>query len=253
MKYFLNILLSFCLSSLSAQNDIKIVDVGNDNYSYLPIKYAFENDGYQYFQTLILSKIMQIERLRVDRTGFVAFDKDLKVVKNFNFKSNNNKEEVLETFFSQGKIHLISVGEIKKEKIVTHLTYTNDGKPDGENKILTTDKKNEIEFAFSADSSKMVVYTILDDDSKKSNCKIQACVLDRNGNVLWQEILDLKASSDINNIKSLGIANNGSIYAVVVNFPSSKVSNFFFTYLKSNQFFQNSINCKRIHRAFRYV
>ena len=226
MKYYFLLFFNFCLSNLFAQIDSKIVNIPTENYSYLPLKYAFEEGENYYFQTLRLSKIMRIEQLKVNRTGIVAYNKDLKEIKNFELKGSYDGENVLEVFFSKGKIYLIGVAELKKEKLVQLYIYDNNGTLIEKKLILTTEKDNSIEFISSTDSSKVAVVAEIDKNDKKENAKIQACILDKTGAILWNEIMDLKVNSEKSTIAKVALANNGDLYTILRSFPVTNKFNF---------------------------
>ena len=118
MKYCLLFLLSFSVFYSYSQKVIKIVDVTNPKYSTLPLKYAFELDGNYYFQTFRVSKVMFLDVWRTERLGMAVYDKDLKEINNFELTGTTEKQEVLETFFSNGKIFLLELSKSKKEKFI---------------------------------------------------------------------------------------------------------------------------------------
>ncbi len=230
--YFLMFFVSFS-SFLFGQSDIKVADVANTKYAFLPFKYGFELDGNHYFQTMKLSTIMVHESLTSDDIGIIAFNKDLKEVKKIQLGDKKNRYIVLESFFYQGNIYILGFRKVKDERVVSLYIYDSDGKLKEEKQVLKTDKDNTIEVLASADSSKIAVFTKLDEDSKKSDCKMEACVLNRTGSVLWSDTIALKSNSNDFGFHLVALDNKGSLYTIMVNYLKDDKYNFFMHILNS--------------------
>ncbi|MCC6844597.1 MAG: hypothetical protein IT264_16055 [Saprospiraceae bacterium] len=214
MKILFSTILVLQLSFSYSQIDFKTVDVDKISKSFIIDKFLGYKDGIYYFQYLIIKNIVQFDRKKTQGLGVVMFDKDLKEIRRFEVSGKEKKENLIATYFKDGKLHLIASYDNKENKIINHYSFDNSGNRIGAIELLVTDEDSNIDVDFSLDSSKILIVNKFDPNTKNENCKLDACVIDKDGNLQWKKSSSLGNSKEFD-FKAFKINNEGNLYVIM--------------------------------------
>lgn len=212
MKIKFTLLFLAITLSLFSQKDIKLVDMPSIGLGLIPHKYCFEHEGNYYFQYLIISDKIQFGELQAQGTGIIAFNNELKEIKRYELKGNKTKEKILSTFFSNATTYVLTSHKEEKLLRIYLYSYDTNGNRISEKEVFKTDWENKIKIYNSADSSKIALTVETDPNNKKEACKIEACVIDQNGTILWNKAYDFALNSKEHDYKLVSVDNKGILY-----------------------------------------